>query len=121
MKQPRKSPDRMKKSPSPENLPAAAVSRFGSWRTWVNLVLLFLALWVAFFSIEQVRWITPQPSLTLVLFLSMLLVWLLVSVRTPAVVIHVLAPLIGVIVTAWQALRLLPGASSLHQLLSVLS
>lgn len=119
LKKPPKIPDRVKKLLMPET-PPVSIPRLGNWRTWVNLVLLFLALEVAVYSIERAQWISPQPAFTLVLFLSMLLVWLLVLSRLPGAVIHVLVPVIGVLVTVWQALRLLPGTASINHLLNVL-
>jgi transglutaminase-like putative cysteine protease len=118
----KKSPDsseRLKKWLVPEALPAP-VSRLGNWRTWVNLAVLFLALEVAVYSIEQAQWIVPQPAFTLVLFLSMLCAWLMVIGRLHGAIIHVVAPVIGVLVTAWQTIGLLPGTASLNHLLNVI-
>lgn len=66
-------------------------------------MLLFLVLEIAVLSIERARWITPQPSLTLVLFLSMVMAWLLGRTRLPGEIKHVLALIAGGGVTAWQA------------------
>jgi len=68
LKKPPKIPDRVKKLLMPET-PPVSIPRLGNWRTWVNLVLLFLALEVAVYSIERAQWISPQPAFTLVLFL----------------------------------------------------
>ena len=119
LKKPPDSSDRLKNWLLPEPAPAP-VSRLGNWRMWVNLALLFLALEVAVYSIERAQWMAPQPAFTLVLFLSMLLVWMLVLVRVPGWAIHIIAPVIGVLVTVWQALILLPGTQNLGHLLNVM-
>ncbi len=78
-------------------------ARLGDWYEWLNIGLLFLVLEIAVLSIEQAKWITPQPSLTLVLILTMLSTWLLVKSRLPSVAIHVLVLVVGSLVTIWQA------------------
>lgn len=118
LKKPPEIPDRVKKALVPEP-PPVSIPRLGDWRMWVNLALLFLALEVAVYSIERARWINPQPAFTLVLFLSMLLAWLLVLSRLHAAVIHILVPVIGVLVTVWQALTLLPGTPGINHLFQV--
>jgi len=52
--------------------PTRLKSLLGNWHGWLTMILVFLVLEIAILSIEQARWITPQPSLTLVLFLAML-------------------------------------------------
>ncbi|MBI4283707.1 MAG: transglutaminase domain-containing protein, partial [Chloroflexi bacterium] len=84
-------------------------SWLGSWPKWGVIMLLLLALGVAVRSIEQAQWITPQPSLTLVLVLAVLTGWLMCQSRLPAIVIHLLAVVLGVAVTLWQASNLLPS------------
>jgi transglutaminase-like putative cysteine protease len=104
-------------------LPARLRAVLGNWRGWVNIVLLFLVLEIAVLSIEQARWINPQPSLTLVLVLSILILWLLVRSRLPGAVKHILALVGGVLVTMWQAYSLLPPlatTSKFQHLLDVL-
>jgi transglutaminase-like putative cysteine protease len=76
--------------------------RMDDWRGWLNLVLLFAVLEVAVLSLERAQWITPQPSLTLVLILSMLVVWALVVCRLHSIFIHILALIVGALVTIWQ-------------------
>jgi hypothetical protein len=111
--------DRLKRALAQE-APPAPVPRLGNWRTWLNLFLLFLTLGVAVFSIERAEWLMPQPAFTLVLFLSMLFVWLLVIARLPGWVMHIVAPLTGVLVTAWQSIVILPGGHTFNHLLTVL-
>ncbi len=106
--------DRVKQSDPVEESGAKTVppggfkSRVGSWQGWLSILLLFLVLEIAVFSLEQARWITPQPSLTLMLILAVLTVWLLVRSRLPGVMAHSLALIIGVLVTLCQAYILLP-------------
>lgn len=78
-------------------------SRLGNWQEWLNIGLLFLVLEVAVLSIEQARWMTPQPSLTLVLILAVLTTWLLDISRIPGIVTHPLTLVVGGLVTMWQA------------------
>ncbi|MFC1987682.1 hypothetical protein ACFLVH_03980, partial [Chloroflexota bacterium] len=95
----------------------------GSWQEWGSLLLLFLALEITVRSIEQAQWITPQPSLTVVLALAMGTGWLLGKSRLPSRVIHPLMVVIGAAVTVWQASNLLPPletASRVNQLIVAL-
>jgi transglutaminase-like putative cysteine protease len=117
-----KASSRLKKPQIREIRPAIARLEWSSWQWLMNIILLFLVLEIAVLSIEQARWITPQPSLSLVLFLSMLVVLVLWRVRLPGVVKHVLSLVIGLIVTFWQALVILTvpeTASRLSHLLNV--
>jgi len=82
-------------------------SLLGNWHGWLTMVLVFLVLEIAILSIEQARWITPQPSLTLVLFLAMLATLLISRSRLPNAAIHVLVLVLGIIVTLWQAYTLI--------------
>jgi transglutaminase-like putative cysteine protease len=84
------------------------LSRLGGWREWLNFVLLFVALEIVVLSLERAHWITPQPSLTLVLILAMLTVQLLTISRLPVVVIHLVALAIGTAITFWQVQAMMP-------------
>ncbi len=94
------------KTPAMVAIWASIISRLGNWQGWVNIILLFLVLEIAILSIEQARWITPQPSLTLVLILSLVTGWLLARSQLPGGVAHILALVAGGAVTAWQAYQL---------------
>lgn len=97
--------NKRKKDEQPEkrSLKKASLKfRMGDWRGWLNLLLLFAMLEIAVLSLERAQWITPQPSLTLVLILSMLMVWALVVCRLHSLLIHILALIIGALVTIWQ-------------------
>ena len=68
-----------------------------NWRAVINLILLFFTLEIAVLSVEGARWITPQPSLTLTLVLSVLAAAWLSRKRLPGVIIrdfpiHALTP-----------------------------
>jgi hypothetical protein len=78
-------------------------SRFSNWHWWLNIILLFLVLEIAVLSIEQARWMAPQPSLTLALILALLTTWLLVISRIPGIITHPLVLVVGGLVTMWQA------------------
>jgi transglutaminase-like putative cysteine protease len=75
------------------------MSIIGDWRAWLNIVLLFAVLEIAVLSLERVRWLEYPLSLTLVLILAMLTVWLLIKTRLPGFLMHILAPFIGALVT----------------------
>lgn len=123
MEKQKKLPDRAGEPQIPAVLPVRIIYWLGKWQEWVNIVLLFLALEIAVLSIEQARWIEPQPSLTLVLVLSILIIWLLVRSRLPGVVKHILALVSGIIVTIGQVYILMPPpetTSKFRHLLDVL-
>ncbi len=88
------------------SLKARLTSRLGEWRDWLDLLLLFVVLEIPVLSLEQAHWIDPQPSLTLVLILAVLMVWFLASIRLHGALINVLALIAGGLVTLWQANRL---------------
>ncbi len=77
--------------------------RPGRWQTGVSLLLLFVVLEIAVLCVEQARWITPQPALTLVLVLAMATGWLLAASRLPGLATHLIALAAGGGVTLWQA------------------
>ena len=82
------------------------ISWFLNWQGLVSVILLFLTLEMAVLSLERARWITPQPSLTLVLVLSLITAGLLIRSRLPGIVIHIISLGIGAGVTAWQTYML---------------
>ncbi|MDP2731376.1 MAG: transglutaminase domain-containing protein [Dehalococcoidales bacterium] len=104
-------------------LQARLKSWLGSWSDWLSIICLFLVLEIAVRSIEQARWITPQPSLTLVLLLAILAGWLQTRSRLPGQMLVPLALVSGVLITLWQAANLLPSletSSRLGQLIAAL-
>ncbi|OGO17698.1 MAG: hypothetical protein A2Z15_03235 [Chloroflexi bacterium RBG_16_50_11] len=114
---------RKRQSPAPENRLRETVSGWGSWWGWVNVVLVFVSLEIAVLSIEQAHWITPQPSLSLVLFFSVLVACVLVRIRIFGVLKPILALVTGLLVTAWQTLSVLTppeSASRFSHLLDII-
>jgi transglutaminase-like putative cysteine protease len=97
---------RDKKPKTPETRPGITMPRGGNWQQWVNVVLLFVTLEIAVLSIEQAHWITPQPLLSLVLIFSVVVVFVLVKIRIHGIFKHILALVIGLVITAWQTLAL---------------
>jgi transglutaminase-like putative cysteine protease len=75
------------------------VSRLGDWRAWLDIFLLFVVMEIAVLSLEQARWLESSPPLTLVLILTMLAVWLLIKTRLPGFLVHIIAPVIGALIT----------------------
>ncbi len=92
------------------------LSRLGSWQDGVSVLFLFLVLEVAILSIERAGWLTPQPSLTMVLVLAVLAAFLLNRSRLSVVLAHVIAILVGGIITVWQASGLVSGESLLGRI-----
>ena len=73
---------------------------------WVSVVLGSLTTGIAIWSIEQARWIDPQPLLTAVLGLSVLVTLLLVKSRMSDWLIYLSMITLGVVVIAWQSISL---------------
>ncbi len=73
-----------------------------SLHEWVGVALGFLTLAIAVWSIEQARWINPQPSLILVLGLAVLASLLLAKSRMPNWAAYLLMIVLGLAVTVWQ-------------------
>ncbi len=91
-----------------------------SWPEIGRVVLLFVALEVAVYSIERVEWITPQPYLTLVLILSILASWRLAVSRIPGCLSHTVVLFLGAVVTLWQGIYLLPAGNRFEGLITAL-
>jgi hypothetical protein len=81
----------------------------GRWHAWVTVTLLFAALEVAVFSVEQADWIKPQPFLTLVLAAAVLAGWRLAASRVPGWLSHIIAIFAGAAVTLVQGMYILPS------------
>jgi transglutaminase-like putative cysteine protease len=93
---------------TPHSSPATLIARGGGWRGWLNFLLLFVALETVVLCLERTHWITPQPSLTLVLILAMLWVRFLTLTLLSTASIHLLAIAIGAPITFWQVYSLMP-------------
>jgi transglutaminase-like putative cysteine protease len=103
---------RTKISQIPVFLIARISSWLSGWQGWIHIVLAFLVLEIAVFSIEQAHWISPQPLLSLILFISFLVAGLFTLSRLRGALIHTLILIIGLIVTMGQAVILLPDSVS---------
>lgn len=106
-------------TPKPVN--ERMVFRWGSRRIWLNLAFLFLTLGIAVFSVEQAHWVYPEPLLTLILFVSVAVVWLLNSLRLPWWLLHLASLSIGFLVFIWQGMVLLPEGSGIGTLFGFFS
>ncbi len=95
-----------------ETLRVDIISWLRNWRGWVSIILLFLVLEIAVLSLERARWINPQPSLTLILILSLLTAGLLIRSKLPGILAHVIALGIGGGITAWQTYTLPASATT---------
>jgi transglutaminase-like putative cysteine protease len=86
---------------------------FGSPSEWGSVVLTFLALSVAIFSIEQAQWTSSHLPLTLELALAMLLTLILVKRQLNDRVFFVIMTILGAGFTIWQSARLVAPTSGL--------
>jgi len=87
-----------------------------SWEL-TSVLLVFLSLAVAAWSIEQANWITPQPSLITALFFAVLTSLLLFRSRLSTRKTYLIMVVLGLGVTVWQAVNLMPSSdteSALH-------
>ena len=82
------------------------LSRLGNRQIVVTIILLFLVLEIAVLSIERARWITPQPSFTLILVFSIAVAWYLAKSRLPGIVTLIITLVVGIGITAWQTYQL---------------
>ena len=80
----------------------------GSPHEWTSVLLVFLTLAVATWSIEQANWIRPQPSLTTALLFAVLAGLLLGRSRLSAWTVYPAMVILGLAVTAWQSVGLMP-------------
>ncbi len=99
--------DRAKKPKEPKTRPEIVLPPWNRWQGWVNVVLVFITLEVAVLSIDQAHWISPQPSLTLVLVLVVLLTSLAARLRIHGAFKPVIMVVIGLLVTLWQTISCL--------------
>ncbi|MFC1908261.1 DUF4129 domain-containing transglutaminase family protein [Chloroflexota bacterium] len=81
--------------------------RFGKMQEWGSLAIVFVTLTIAVRSIEYARWITPQPSLMLVLVLAVLTGLLLAKSRLPGKARYSLVLVLGAIIAVWQSSSIL--------------
>ncbi len=98
---------RTKQSRLPDAQPWDSVAELNNWQNWVGIFLVFLTLEIAVLSIEQAHWITPQPSLSLVLFFSVVITLILARLRLFGFIKFLLSLVIGLAVTLWQAMNVL--------------
>ncbi|MEE8419608.1 MAG: transglutaminase domain-containing protein [Dehalococcoidales bacterium] len=92
----------------------------GNWQEWGSIVLLFLVFAIVIRSVEQAQWISPQPSLIIILLLAIGCGWLAAKTGKSGLIVYPLLFVISFGVILWQAFRLLPPAgteSRLDQLL----
>jgi transglutaminase-like putative cysteine protease len=89
------SPNRGEEVRNRGSLASVLVSRLSDWRSWLNIVLLFLTLEIAVLSLELAGWLKSTIPLSLVLILAMLAVWFLTRTRLPGFLVHIITLLIG--------------------------
>jgi hypothetical protein len=101
---------------TPARIAAAIRNIIGNPQDWVGLVLVFLSLAVAVLSIEHAHWIKPQPSLILVLGLSVLTSLWLARRRLSRRLVYLIVVVLGAGVTVWQSVGLVSSSGTESQL-----
>ncbi len=96
----------------PAQVIAAVRNGLGSPQEWVGVVLVFLTLAVAVWSIEHADWMKREPSLILVLGISVLAGLWLARGRLPGKVVYPLAFVLGIGITVWQSVGLVPASET---------
>jgi transglutaminase-like putative cysteine protease len=104
--------------------PRESVPEWGGWQSWLKVVLVFLTLEMAVLSVEQAHWVDPQPSLTLILLISVIVGVVLARVRMFGLFKFIISLVIGLVVAAWQVMNVLTApeaASKFSHFLDVIS
>lgn len=97
------------------------LGRWGGWPTGaerLSVLLTFLTMGIAVYSVQQAKWINPQPALVLVMFFAMLVGLVLVKARLPDRLRLGIGLGLGVLVTLWRTAALVKGQSVWHALAS---
>ncbi|MBN1693661.1 MAG: DUF4129 domain-containing protein [Dehalococcoidales bacterium] len=97
---------------------------WGGWQSWLKVALVFLTLEMAVLSVEQAHWVDPQPSLTLILLISIVVGVVLARVRMFGLFKFLIVAVVGLVVAAWQVMNVLATpetASKLTHFLDVIS
>jgi hypothetical protein len=94
----------------------AKKSLYLNWEEWGTIATLSVMLWIVAWSVVRSEWINPQPSLVLVLFLSLACGLVLGKSRLPGIAAHSLALVLGAGVVIWQGASLQPGPGIAAQL-----
>jgi transglutaminase-like putative cysteine protease len=102
----------VKKPKTPKAQPVVTMPRWGNWQQWVNTALLFVTLEIAVLSVELAHWVTPQPLLSLVLILAVLLTFVLVKVRIWGIIKHIILVVLGLLVTLWQTMNCIASSET---------
>ncbi|HEY40723.1 MAG TPA: transglutaminase domain-containing protein [Dehalococcoidia bacterium] len=99
---------------TPARAMAAVHGVLSNPQEWVGVVLIFLSLAIVMLSIEHANWIKPQPSLVLVLGLSVLVGLWFGRIRLSGKLAYPIVVLLGVGITVWQSVGLVSptGAES---------
>ena len=79
---------------------------FGERHEWLSLLLVWLAMSVAVWSIEQAAWIQPQPSLLAALAAAVLAGHILVRTELRTPVVYAVSVVLGLAVVVWQTVGL---------------
>jgi transglutaminase-like putative cysteine protease len=101
-----------KEKAPPKAQPVFPMPRWGNWQQWVNTALLFVTLEIAVLSVELAHWVTPQPLLSLVLVLSVAVTFTLVKIRIWGVFKHIIAVVVGLLITFWQTMNCLAASET---------
>ncbi len=96
--------------------------KLSRWNGWPNgterlaLLLTFLTMGIAVYSVQQAKWISPQPVLILILLFGMLAGLVLVKIRMRDRLRLSIGLGLGILVTLWRTAALVKGQSVWHAL-----
>ncbi len=88
-----------------------------NWPNWLGVILLFIVLEIAVLSLEQARWIEPQPPLSLVLAAVIAAGWLLSATKLHGALLAAILFISGAGATFW--LGIIPELSGSLAVFSV--
>ncbi len=97
---------------------ARVLAGLRDWPHWLGVLLLFATLEIAVLSLEQARWIEPQPPLSLVLVLALAAGWALSATRLNSGMVTLIMAVLGTGATYW--LGVIPELTGGRAIFSVL-
>lgn len=80
---------------------ARVLAGLREWPYWLGVLLLFATLEIAVLSLEQARWIEPQPPLSLLLVLALASGWALSATRLHGALVTLIMAVLGIGASYW--------------------
>lgn len=85
---------------------------------WLSILLLFVTLGIAAYSVQQAKWVSSQLPLLVVLLFSVFITALLIKISLPKKAKLIIAPILLLLMLYWQAVQLADGQSVFRVLAS---